>query len=292
MVYYRNRNTGQIVEYRARKPRLERMAVWDRVEADPLEGAVWHSATTLERRPNVWLVSPAHGRLHVSEFVFAQRAHLITQLAERGIDARAVVVACDENLDLAVEHGFSTIDMPNTHLGRRFNAGIHYACVEGGADYVVHIGSDDWVHPDFFTHLPGPETILSGRWMLFVDLERGVGRRCHVRTRHGVIPWIIPRHLLERARCQPVKPEKRRGIDGSLIRGIGSRPRWAYRDPQGAYTRIDWKTRANITPYDLIARNLGVGPEQAPWAQLESCYPASLVQKARAAYELALPLAA
>jgi hypothetical protein len=273
---YRNRHTGEIVESAEPRLRLERLDAWETVVSTPVES---RTAQFTGSRPSVWFVSPAHGRLGVTALALAQRRHLIDELADRGIDGYGVVVADDENLELAAEYGFEGWRIGNEYLGRRFNAGISFACREG-ADFVVHIGSDDWMHVDCFARLPAPDTILSGRAITVADLEAGKMRRCHVPGRHGVIPWVIPRALLEASSFAPVKPEKRRGIDGSLVRGLGSQPRWLFHDPH-PFARIDWKTSANITPYALLSRNLGRGPElQAPWRQLEEFYPRDLVEQA------------
>lgn len=278
MFTYRNNRTGEIFESPMQRLRFERSPFWDRVEAalpaEPLE-------QRFDGRPSVWFVSPAHGRFGVTRLALAQRVHAISELREQGIDAHGVIVACDENLEIAAEFGFDTLDVPNAHLGKRFNAGIAYAC-RLGADFIAHIGSDDWMHPDCFAHLPAPDTILSGRKIAVVDLEAGKLRRLNVNGRHGVIPWIVPRALLEPSGYRPIKPEKRRGIDGSLVRGVtrGGQPRWLFHDPHD-FARIDWKSSANITPYELVSRNLGMGPEiAAPWRQLEEFYPPELVRQA------------
>lgn len=287
MVYYRNRQTGQVVERSAPWPRLERLDGWERVEMTE-QGAVGTvAAPSFTRRPIVWLSSPAHGRLAVSELVFAQRADLIRRLDGMGITAHAVIVADDENLDLAREHKFATVEMSNAYLGRKTNAGFRYACVEGDADFVVALGSDDWMHESAFEKLPGPTTIVAGRKLAVVDLEHGRMRGTVIRHRYGVIPWILPRFLLETRKFEPIKPEKRRGLDGSLVRGVTGpgRPRWLFHDPH-ELARVDFKTRWNITPYRQTVQLVGVGPEYTdPWRRLAELYPAELCELARATHE-------
>ena len=62
-------------------------------------------------------------------------------LAENGVQATAVVIADDENLDTARELGFGTVDRDNRFISRRFNDGIQLACDPEfnprPADYVV-----------------------------------------------------------------------------------------------------------------------------------------------------------
>src|SRR3954464_9355536 len=101
---------------------------------------------------NVWLCIPAWRRFAVTRLCLAQKKHLVRHLAARGITASVVVVADDENLDIAAEYGFDTVEQKNV-LGLKVNDGIEYAC-DNDADYVAFVGSDDWIHPDFFDSLP------------------------------------------------------------------------------------------------------------------------------------------
>lgn len=196
-----------------------------------------------------------------------------------------MIVADDANLEIAREHGFATVEMGNDYLGARFNAGIRYACVEGNADYVVHIGSDDWAHPDLFDDLAGPLVVGTGRRIALVDLEHGVAQVCHVRGQYGVIPWILPRAVLEPSGFEPCLREQLRGIDGSLVRGLTSRPEWRFHDPHDL-ARVDFKSAVNITSYSAL-RSIATGVEIAdPWARLAEIYPADLVTLARETHEL------
>ena len=88
---------------------------------------------------SIWFVTPSWQRYDLSAVCFDQRLDVIRTLAEHGIEAHCVVVADDENLDLARERGFATVEQDNEWLGRRFNDGIEYAC-RNGASRVVPIG--------------------------------------------------------------------------------------------------------------------------------------------------------
>jgi len=103
----------------------------------------------------VCMVSPAFGRYEVTEMALKQRRWLCdTLLSTYGLEAYGVIVADDDNLDIAKAHGFDALEFPNDQgLGAKFNAGFQYA-LDTGADYIIHIGSDDWMHPDFFAPLP------------------------------------------------------------------------------------------------------------------------------------------
>jgi glycosyltransferase involved in cell wall biosynthesis len=214
-----------------------------------------------------------------------QRRRLCQELAVRGIDAQMLITACDENLDLAREYGAIAVETPNKPLGRKCNTGLQ-AAAEEGADWIVWIGSDDWVHRDVFDPLPyQPEqapAILIGRRAAIVDLQAGRMRRCVAPSRYGVIPWIVPRRMLEPAGFAPVDHHLSRGLDGGLIRGMrraGAELRWHVHDPHDLRI-VDFKTAVNITPYDRLAAH-AVADDEDPWPALEARYPADLVALAR-----------
>lgn len=241
----------------------------------------------------------------VTRLALAQWRHLAGELAPHGITINAVVVADDENLKIAASYGFDTVRMDNSMLAAKVNAGIRYAG-EHGADFIVTIGSDDWVHPDFFMPLldgdengppapmptrekpwavwaDGPQ-VLAGRRMFLVDLMAGQGRMVKGGGAHGIIPWVFPRAVFAARRFQPIPRERLtqpRGMDGAILSGLPTRPGWVYHDPHDM-TRVDWKSNVNLTPYAGLSFNLGDGPvELDPWARLAEHYPAGLVEMAR-----------
>lgn len=246
---------------------------------------------------DIWLVSPAFGRVAVTDLVLAERRWLCDRLAERGWAANSVIVADDDNLDVARSYGFATVELGNDDLGAKFNAGYRYAAKQG-ADVFVHVGSDDWVHPDAFDVLAdtdlssfepdmsagcavwsdGPEIVTQKR-LTVVSLVAGIGRRCQVRGRWGCIPWLIPRNALQPSGFQPLKLGLRRGIDGALARKLQAN--WTVRDAPAEWI-VDFKTGENITPYAGLASALGVGDETAPAEMLAPFYPADLVARVAA----------
>lgn len=249
-------------------------------------------------------VQAAWRRYEVTRLALAQRAHLCGVLAERGIHATAVVVADDENLDIASEFGFETVEQTNAQLGRKFNDGYEFACRQMDADYVVHIGSDDWVHPDVFDRLPlahpeppqvtpenpvvtwsdAPE-VVAGTEIALVDLVCGTLRHCRYERRQGVIPWVLPRAALEPSGFRPVRDDQRIGIDFALVAGLGIRPQWVFHDPH-PLARVDFKSDLNLNLYEAVAGVLGVGEDVSdPWPLLADIYPSELVGLARETHE-------
>lgn len=222
---------------------------------------------------DVWLVTPAWRRFAVTRLVLAQRRVLCDELAARGITASCVVIADDENLDIAAELGFDTVEMDNSQLGRKLNAGFRYSAAQG-ADYLAFVGSDDWLHPDLFAPLlDEPGCVISGRILALCDLLGGRLRYVAGRGRQGVIPWLIPRAALEPCGFAPLPDGQNRGLDLHLALALAD-AEWRFHDPH-PLARVDFKSHLNMTPYGA-ARAIG-GEKSDPWGELATRYPADLV---------------
>lgn len=244
---------------------------------------------------NLWLVIPAWRRYAVTNLALAQQAHLRGVLAARGITCRSVVVADDDNVDIAREHGCDVLERPNDSLGRKVNDGFEYACTHG-ADYVGFTGSDDWLHPDLFDPLLEqeiPEKVIAGHLIAIVDLVGGRLRKLGIRGPDGVSPWLIPRWALAQSRFRPVDDAKSSGMEGCLRRGLGFKADWLFHDPHDL-CRVDFKSDVGMTPYDRVAKLFGYGDEVSnPWPLLATRYPADLVALAERTHQaLAFEVAA
>ena len=105
---------------------------------------------------SMWFVTPAWQRYELTAVCLRQRQWVIEQLADHGIEARCVVVADDENLDIARALGFDVVEQRNDRgLGRKFNDGYEHAA-RAGATWIVPIGSDSWIDPRYFLPAPAP----------------------------------------------------------------------------------------------------------------------------------------
>lgn len=231
----------------------------------------------------MYFVAPAWRRLPVGRLCFAQWAGLFEELAARGLDARAVVIADDANLDSAQAQGFETIEMDNSALGARFNAGFKYAG-EQGADWIAYVGSDNWLHHDLFEPLldPGERRFVVGREIAFVDLPRGALRRCWVSGDYGVIPWLLPAEALAAVGYAPMENRKQLGLDWHLMWALREqRPGLLWHDPH-PLARVDFKSSESLTPFAAVAH---FGGREEPLGALAELYPAELVELARATHE-------
>lgn len=149
---------------------------------------VLEEAMASVEKPAVWLIAPAHGRLQLSEVTMGQWATLTVP----GIDIRVVVVADDENLDLARGYGFDVLERPNYELGRRYNDGFQYA-YEHGADFAADAGTRNLIHPDLLAAIPWDDRFHSGN---LYSLVRGDISVFDCRNVFGRGPLFIPRRIL------------------------------------------------------------------------------------------------
>jgi hypothetical protein len=170
--------------------------------------------------PSLWFVVPADGRAELTRICLKQLRHVCDRLTENGVDANAVVVACDENLDTAADLGFATFARVNDPLSRKFNDGIALALDprlnRRPADYVVMCGSDDWVDWRLFLDLPPSDAMLAFRQAAFVSED---GRRIVSRVidyTGGVGIRVYPRQLLQPLRFRPADEHRERGCDTSI----------------------------------------------------------------------------
>lgn len=236
---------------------------------------------------NVWLVSAAWRRFDVTRLVLAQRRRLCEDLAARGIEATSLIVADDENIDIAREFGAITVEAPNEPLGRKCNAGLRYAAER--ADWVVWVGSDDWIHPDTFAPLAppaetGPARVIRGARVAIVELATGRLQRVTSASQYGAIPWLIESRLIRATRKDsPIRPHLPRGLDGSLIRGLrrsGIPMQLELHDPH-EFRAVDFKSDQNLSTFAAASEKRGIGEPEDAWSTLREWFPADLVEHAR-----------
>lgn len=226
---------------------------------------------------SLWFVTPAYRRYALSALCFEQRAGVIRSLAARGITARCVVVADDENLDVARSFGFDTLERDNRWLGRRFNDGIAYAA-QHGAEWIVPVGSDSWIAPAFFDPLPDTSLTLTSRY--YALLKRTELAELVI-DGDGVGPYVIHRKRLPRGK-RPSADELRSGVDGSTLKGLRN-VEWQFRDTHPLqYVGIRAFGQPQLHDYRSLVRRYGVRVHRSSlWERLSRIYPADLVERTR-----------
>lgn len=236
----------------------------------------------------MWFIVPAHGRLERAAVCLRQLRRTIDALDNEGVDAAAVVVACDENLDTARQLGFGTVERDNDSVSRRFNDGIQLACDPAfnkhPADYIVTCGSDDWIDHRILLDLPGRDQV---RVFRFASIVREDGRELAtcVTGRDGWGIRVYPRALLAETGYRPAEEDLRVGCDTSLLIGVRNRtqPVVTAGDLHG-FQIVDWKTAGEqIHPYRQVTHHAKQRYAD-PFVALEGAYPSVALDEMRATF--------
>lgn len=229
----------------------------------------------------IYFVTPAHGRLELSAVCYDQRVHVIQTLSAKGIEARCVVVADDENLDLARERGFDVVEQSNDALGRKFNDGMEFAARQG-AEWIVPIGSDSWIDPAYFDGLHSRFVRTSNAYCAVTSSRLA---ELSVRDGKGAGPYVFPRSVLAPSGFRPADDRLVRHIDSSTVRGVQRSLRhpipWTRSYEIHPYQYIGFRGTPTLTPYQTLVRAWGRRENHDPWSILARHYPADLVERAR-----------
>jgi hypothetical protein len=240
---------------------------------------------------SLWFIVPAHGRHQLTSICLRQLRRTCDNLIDEGVNATAVVIADDDNLATAHELGFGTIERDNTYLSRKFNDGMQLACDRTHnprpADYVVPLGSDDWVDHKIFLDLPKPNVMVGFQRLAIVreDGRELVAR--HINTLGGAGIRIIPRWLIKPFGYRPGDEDRKRACDTSILMNLrqhhGDRMRvfhYHYHNHQ----IVDWKSPdEQLSTYESLAGFKGFVSDD-PFAVLADTYPAVALDEMRAHY--------
>lgn len=232
-------------------------------------------------------VVPAWQRFELSEICFRQLRQTCDALCAAGLRAEAVVIADDENLDLASAQGFRLLERDNEFLSRRFNDGYELALEEDFA-WVHARGSDMWEDPECFLALLslGADECLVGRnlaafmpastWPFTgtrrVDLDLG-------------IPFgsaTYPVSALRVCGGRPMREDLPRSCDAATRRALAPHARPAFHSLH-SLERINFSSAVHVTDWQQLASMGHVSTGPAVWDDLP--YPPDLVAAVREFYE-------
>lgn len=247
--------------------------------------------------PSLWFIVPAHGRAQLAAICLRQLRRTCDALRENGVEATAVVIADDENLDTSRALGFGTIERDNQFVSRKYNDGIQLAVDPElnprPVDYVVPCGSDDWVDWRLFVDLPGADTIACFQRLSFVrpDGKEMVQRFVNVRGGCGI--RIYPRQVFEALAYRPADEDRYRACDTSIITNLwhAVRPKIVHReiDPRRI---VDWKSSdLQLNPYESLTFHRTFTQPQDPFDALADIYPAEALEEMAEHYERVRELA-
>lgn len=241
---------------------------------------------------SVWFVVPAHGRVRLAAVCLRQLRRTCDLLADCGVSASAVVIADDENLDTALELGFGTVERENAPLGRKWNDGYELAAM-AGVDFVVPLGSDDWIDPAWvLAQLEADGEVRCSRLSAVVSESGRHLSRLRI-DYGGTVDFgdgvrMMRTALLKPLRYRPAEEDASRAIDTSVFlalrNALGRQPVVSFTDVHPLQI-VDFKTwDEQLNPYSGCHARFGT-QETDPWRALAAIYPAEAVEEMRAVYE-------
>lgn len=242
---------------------------------------------TARQVSSLWLIIPAHGRYDVTTVSFPQLRWALDDLNARrdhSIEGHAVVVADDDNLDIARANGFDTLERPNGALGRKWNDGYEHAC-RNGADYVAPCGTDDWLDPDYLAQLPEANQVRASRASSVVNETGTRLATITIGYEGGDGIRIIPAALLKACGYRPAQDHKRRAIDTSVWMTLNQTERYSFVYSVDPLAIVEFKSPANqLNSYDALVCGFPCVEHVDPWAVLRERYPAEFIDAAEAMY--------
>lgn len=241
-------------------------------------------------------VMPVHGRTDLTGICLRQLRRTCDQLDQAGLEATAIIVGNDENLDAAHALGFGTVERENDYLARKFNDGIQLALDRSlnprPADFVVPFGSDDWIDHTIIRRLPIGDEVLCFRHVAFVHENGHELTQTRLAYDGGVGIRIYPRALLEPTGYRPADEDRRRGCDTSILwntrhehnaAGKGHlRIRYGDRHPLQI---VDWKTHGHqMNAYETVAAKHHGTTAGDPFELLAGHFPEEAIHEMRHHY--------
>lgn len=244
------------------------------------------------RQRTLWFVVPAAGRLDLAAVCYRQLRRTCDTLTAHGTLATAVIVSDDENLELAYDCGFHTVERDNKQLGRKINDGYQLAGREG-ADWMVPLGNDDWIDPHWILLPRRDETVVTH---LSTVVSEDRSRMAYLSIPYGDGVRVYTRATLERVGFRPAQEDRKRAIDTSTHKNAGAGARLVWRDTH-PLAIVDWKTPENLNDYRGCAHQYGLAyrrqfrrPYETTdvWGALATVYDDEAIREMRALHDRGL----
>lgn len=235
-------------------------------------------------KPHVCFITPAYQRYELSEICFEQRSNAMHDLQIVGIDASCVVIAEDDNLDIAMGYDFHTVERDNEYLGCRFNDGYERAC-KIGATHVFPIGSDSWCDPQFIidafepnapadhddVDLPGDREVISSRHYTRINPTGTRRKQLWVPVWQGV-SYLVPAALLAKAGTnRPCRDDIKSGCDGSTWQTLERAGANVFWSESHRFDTVAFESAPQITNFDKMVRYV-VSEDETPFEGLDLVY--------------------
>lgn len=234
-------------------------------------------------------ITPAYQRFELTAIAFKARAWLHDELREMGIETQTVVVADDANLPMAQHFGFEIVRKPNDYLGRKFNAGYHWAW-RSGFDFVCPLDSDSWVHPSYFTEI-GRSHILTAHYYSIFNPTGKVRADLWTTSNSqpgAVGPYVIPTSMLNECEGNPVDGQEQRVIHRTTMNRLrqSQKLNFEYHDWHPLQYLGFHSRSIQVTPFNrYVKRYLVKKVTKNPFEGLLEIYPERLVNMMKLYYE-------
>lgn len=214
------------------------------------------------------------GRLPLANVWWAGATRL-RQLAERRGHSLEIWAAGDElhHRKLCARYGGRWVEAGNSPLGAKWNKLTKAAWQRGSADYIMILGSDDFLGDyTFLAMLAGAEGVqphvgLRGIYFLNqptreVALWRGYPPSDSKYGQPVGAGRMIQADLLDKLDGQPWDNARMSGLDGSFIRNVQPPMAWLV-EVGPSRVALDVKYSANIWPFAHLVQSLDLEPAWA-----------------------------
>lgn len=240
----------------------------------------------------LWFVVPVHGRERLTGICLRQLRRTCDALTAEGVQATAVVIGDDTNIDTAHDLGFATVERDNRYLSRKFNDGIQLALDPGynpaPADYVVPLGSDDWVDHRLFLDLPDSRTMVGFQRLAIVREDGRELTSRHLTIKGGSGIRIYPSALMEPLGYRPADEWRERACDTSIFTNLERHWTGGMRVMHHHlhdFQIVDWKSPTEqLNRYEDLAAVYRAAVTADPFDVLAEHYPAVALAEMRELY--------
>jgi hypothetical protein len=234
-------------------------------------------------------VTPAYRRVALSAVCFRQHITAHDRLREHGIDATSIVIADDDNLDIARALGLLTVEHEN-RLGAKFNAGYQEAA-RLGFDYVMALGSDSFLDPAWLVQraLPVIGELVCSRFYTLVDETGSRQARLSVGYDGGIGCRMFRTSMLKACNFAPLEPDRPRGCDEATLAALRAHgpARCRFSDVH-QFQVVGFQTPGvQVSSFSSYVQAWLVEYAPSAFDRLDAYYPAELLEQVRAYYTTA-----
>lgn len=238
-------------------------------------------------RPSLAFITPAYRRFDLSRICFEQRFIECERLSKNfGIEATCIVIADDDNLDIAENFGFPSVATDNRFLGKKWNDGYE-AAVALGFTHVCPVGSDSWLNMDWWAgsvDIDDDDIVIAQR--NYAVVNRAGTHRVHtwIPVEYGV-HYVIPTPLLANRENRPCRDDVQKGCDTATMRRLAPFIRHIVFQESHPLEAVAFQSRPQITGYNNLRAKWGKSETDKPFEGLDDLYGTELTAKMELFYK-------